>query len=43
MDLKKVISIIIFVLLAFGIAYFIDNYYIKSRGTEFLLEVFHLK
>ncbi len=43
MDLKKAILIIIFSLLAFGIAYFIDNYYIEGRGTEFLLEVFYLK
>ncbi len=41
-DKKKIIFTGIVIFISFGIAYFIDKYYIEGKGIMFLFELFKL-
>jgi len=37
---KQLVGKVALILVAFFLAYFIDNYYIKGEGIEFILQLF---
>lgn len=41
-NFKKILKVGFVIILSFCIAYFIDQYYIEGKGSQFLIQLFKL-